>query len=95
MSLISSAKKTVENEAGSLEEIYRLAGRLPERGEVRGLAESYAGTVVEEGWPMTERGLVSARAGEIGDELRRSVMGFEPGTAAEQARAKGEAARRV
>ena len=58
----------MENEAGSLEEIYRLAGRLPERGEVRGLAESYAGTVVEEGWPMTERGRVSARAG--GDRRR-------------------------
>ncbi len=82
-----AAQKTVENEAGSVEEIYRLAEQLPgqERREVQGLAESYARTVVNEGWPMMERGRTSERAGEIGDELRRSVMGFEPDTGAEQA----------
>jgi len=81
-----SAQKTVESEAGSVEEIYRLAEQFPEqkRREVQGLAESYARTVVEEGWPMMQRGRVSARAGEIGDELRRSVMDFEPGTGVEQ-----------
>ena len=33
---------------------------------------------------MMERGRVSGRAGEIGDELRRSAMEFEPRTDAEQ-----------
>ena len=33
---------------------------------------------------MMERGKSSARAGEIGDELRRSVMAFELGTGREQ-----------
>ncbi len=82
-----AAQKTVENEAGSVEEIYRLAEQLPgqERREIQGFAESYARTVVEEGWPMMEQGRVSARAGEIGDDLRRSVMAFEPGTGSEQA----------
>jgi hypothetical protein len=81
------AQKTVESEAGSVEGIYRLAEQLPEpeRREIQGLAESYARTVVDEGWPMMERGRVSARAGEINDELQRSVMGFEPRTDAEQA----------
>ena len=81
-----AAQRTVESEAGSVKEIYRLAEQFPEqkRREVQGLAESYARTVVEEGWPMMERGRVSGRAGEIGDELRRSVMEFGPRTDAEQ-----------
>ncbi len=82
-----AAQQTAENEARSMEEIYRLAEQFPEpkRSEVQGLAESYVRTVVEDGWPMMRQGRASARAGEIGDELRRSVMGFEPGTEAEQA----------
>ncbi|HEV8045152.1 MAG TPA: DUF4239 domain-containing protein [Rubrobacter sp.] len=82
-----AAQKTVENEAGSVEEIYRLAEQLPgqERREIQGLAGSYARTVVDEAWPMMERGRRSAQAAEIGDELRRSVMAFEPRTGAEQA----------
>lgn len=81
-----AAQRTVESEAGSVEEIYRLAEQFPEqkRREVQGLAASYARTVIEEGWPRMERGRVSGRAGEIGDELRRSVMDFEPRTSAEQ-----------
>lgn len=80
-------RRTAQNEAGSVGEIYLLAEQLPEpdRREIQGLAESYARTVEEEGWPMMERGRVSARAQEISDELRRSVMGFEPSTDAEQA----------
>ena len=82
-----AAQKTVENEAGSVEEIYWLAEGLPEpeRREIRGLAESYARAVVDEGWPMMERGRLSARAGQTAAELRRGVVGFEPRTNAEQA----------
>ena len=60
----------MESETGSVKEIYRPAEQFPEQKqrEVQGLAESCARTVVEEGWPMMERGRVSARAGEIGDE---------------------------
>jgi len=81
-----AAQQTVENEANSVEEIYRLAEQLPgqERREVQGLAESYARTVVEEGWPLMEQGRSSSRAEEIGDELRRSVTSFEPKTGSEQ-----------
>jgi hypothetical protein len=65
-----AAQSTVESETGSVKEIYCPAEQFPEqkRREVQGLAESYARTVVEEGWPMMERGRVSARAGEIDDE---------------------------
>jgi hypothetical protein len=82
-----AAQQTVENEANSVEEIYRLAKQLPgqERREVQGLDESYARTVVQEGWPLMEQGRSSSRAEEISDELRRSVMSFKPETEAEQA----------
>jgi hypothetical protein len=81
-----TAQKTVESEAGSVEEIYRLAEQLPgpERQKVQGLAESYARTVVEKGWPMMARGKSSEQAAEIADELRRSVMDFQPKMGAEQ-----------
>jgi hypothetical protein len=82
-----AAQRTAQNEAGSVGEIYLLAEQLPEpdRHEIQGLAESYARAVVQEGWPKMEEGSASARTQKIGDELRRSVMGFEPGTGAEQA----------
>lgn len=82
-----AAQQTVENEANSVEEIYRLAEQLPgqERREIQGLAESYARTVVEEGWPLMEQGRSSSRAEEISDELRSNVMNFEPESDAEQA----------
>ena len=53
-----AAHKTVQNEAGSVGEIYLLAEQLPEpdRREIQGLAESYARTVLEDGWPMMEQG---------------------------------------
>lgn len=81
-----TAQKTVESEAGSVEEIYHLAEQLPgpERQKIQGLTESYARTVVEQGWPMMARGQSSERAAEISDELRRGVMGIKPKTSAEQ-----------
>ncbi len=44
------------------------------------LAESYARTVVEEGWPLMREGRVSAKAGTLAVELRRGVLAFEPRT---------------
>lgn len=75
-----TAQKTAQTEAASVEEIHRLAEGFPEakRLEVRGLAESYARVVVEDGWPMMREGGASAKAGNISDELRRSVLAFEP-----------------
>ena len=82
-----AARRTVQNEAGSVGEIYLLAEQLPgpDRREIQGLVESYARALVEDGWPRMEEGGASARAQKIGDELRRAVMGFEPSTGAEQA----------
>jgi hypothetical protein len=68
-----------------VQELHRLAEGFPEeeRREVQDLAESYARTVIEEGWPLMREGRVSAKAGTISVELRRGVLAFEP-------RAEGE-----
>lgn len=82
-----TAQRTVESEAASVEHIHRLAEQFPEakRREIQADAEAYARTVVEEGWPLMEQGRLSPRAGALADDLRRGVMGFEPGTSGEQA----------
>ena len=82
-----TAQKTVEDEAGSVEEIYHLAEQLPaaDRQRIQGLAESYARTVVEEGWPMMAQGRLSPQAARISDELRQSVLQVKPETNDEQA----------
>ncbi|HET7479922.1 MAG TPA: DUF4239 domain-containing protein [Rubrobacteraceae bacterium] len=82
-----TAQKNVESEAGSVEEIYYLAEQFPEpdRRKVQGLTESYAKTVIQQGWPMMKQGKLSPRAGETADELRRTVLSFEPKTSSQQA----------
>jgi hypothetical protein len=84
------AERTVESEAGNLQDIYREAGQLPkpEGGRIRELAESYARVVVEEEWPLIGRGQESQpspQAETLSEELEESIEGFEPGTNREQA----------
>jgi len=82
-----TARQTTEAEAASVETIYRLAEGLPEpeRGRAQQLAESYGRAVVEEEWPLLERGQSSPRAETLLDELRRGVQEVEPATDAQGA----------
>ena len=82
-----AAEKVAEREAATVEKLYGLAGNFsePERDMVQGLAMSYARVVVEEEWPLMRQGETSPRAGELADELRESIQGFEPRTEAVQA----------
>jgi len=79
------SQRNVEVEAGSVQELHRLAEGFPdeERRRVQDLSEAYARTVVEEGWPLMQEGRISPKAGEISDELRRAVLLFEPRTEGE------------
>lgn len=84
------AERTVESEAGNLQDIYREAGQLPkpEGDRIRELAESYARVVEEEEWPLIGRGQESQpspQAETPSEELEESIEGFEPGTNREQA----------
>jgi hypothetical protein len=77
-----NAQRIFETEASSVQELHRLAEGLPEgeRQKVQDLTESYARTVIEEGWPLMQNGRVSAKAGMISVEPRRGVLDFEPRT---------------
>jgi protein-S-isoprenylcysteine O-methyltransferase Ste14 len=82
-----AAKATVGSEANELAEFFWLAHRLPdpEGPRLQGLARSYAGVVVEEEWPLMERGSSSPRAWALLDEMRLGVQGLGVSTPADQA----------
>jgi hypothetical protein len=82
-----AAEQTVQSEAGDLEQIYRLAEPLPEpeRGQIQGLAASYARVVVDEEWPLMRQGRTSPRADALAEELRRSIQeGYRTSTGTQQ-----------
>ncbi len=83
----NAARQTAENEAVSVEQVYRLANRFPEseQARVKELAVSYAEEVVAEEWPSLEQGRPSSRASTLLDELRKSVEDLSPQTNAQDA----------
>jgi hypothetical protein len=72
-----------------LEGLFIIAQQLPQpqRDQIQELIESYARTVVEEEWPLMERGKNSQgspQAEALLDDLQRNVVGYEPDTSAKQ-----------
>jgi len=81
-----TAQTNVESEAYQLAGVYFLAARLPEpqRTRLQDLARRYARVVVEEEWPMMERGQTSLRADSLLRQLRSKLLEFDPRTEGEQ-----------
>src|SRR5215212_11490772 len=81
-----TAQINVESEAHELAGVYFLASRLPEpeRTNVQDLARTYARVVVEEEWPMMERGQTSPHADSLVGQLRLKLLEFDPRTEGEQ-----------
>ena len=82
-----AAKDTAQSEANELAEIFWLADRLPEPegGQLQELARSYARVVVDEEWPLVERGgRASPRAWDLLDEMRLAVQNLDVSTQADQ-----------
>jgi hypothetical protein len=81
-----TAKDTVETEANELAGVYFVADRFPdpERTRVQELARSYARAVVEEEWPLMERGETSEHASTLLSELRISLLNVDARTGAGQ-----------
>src|SRR5829696_3697898 len=81
-----TAQINVESEANELAGVYFLASRLPEpeRTNVQDLARTYARVVVEEEWPMMERGQTSPHADSLVGQLRLKLLEFDPSTRGEQ-----------
>jgi hypothetical protein len=83
----SDAQQALQSEAGDVEEIYRLAGPLPEpkQEQIQGLATSYARVVVNEEWPLMEEDRMSPRADALSEELRSSIQeGYRTSSGTEQ-----------
>jgi hypothetical protein len=81
-----TAQTNVESEAHELAGVYFLASQLPEpqRTRIQDLARRYARVVVEEEWPMMERGQTSPRADSLLRQLRLKLLEFDPRTRGEQ-----------
>jgi hypothetical protein len=81
-----TAKTNVDSEAHELAGVYFLASQLPEpeRTRIRDLARTYARVVVEEEWPLMERGQTSPRAESLLSQLRLQILEFDPSTEGEQ-----------
>jgi hypothetical protein len=81
-----TAQSNVESEAYELAGVYFLASQLPEpeRTRLQDLARKYARVVVEEEWPMMERGQTSPRADSLLRQLRLELLEFDPHTKGEQ-----------
>ena len=81
-----AAQTNVESEAHELAGIYVLATQLPEpeRTNVQELVRTYVRVVVEEEWPMMERGQTSPRADALVHQLRSEIQEFDPRTKGEQ-----------
>jgi hypothetical protein len=81
-----TAKTNVDSEAHELAGVYFLASQLPEpkRTRIQDLARTYARVVVEEEWPMMERGQTSERAESLASRLRSEILKFDPRTEGEQ-----------
>jgi hypothetical protein len=85
------ALETVESEADTVADIAWLASRLPEpeRYQLQEDARSYAQEVVDTEWPLMEQGGIEGERGtpeawNLIDDMRATLQGFEPSTAAEQ-----------
>jgi hypothetical protein len=77
-----TSQTNLESEAHELAGLYFLASRLPEpeRTDIQELVRKYARVVVEEEWPMMERGQTSPRADSLLRQLTLQVLEFDPGT---------------
>jgi hypothetical protein len=82
----TTSQTTVANEAGTVRSLYYLAGQFPQsqRDQIQDLATSYARAVIDEEWPLMEKGQPSPRAAALNQEITQSVDSFEPSTSPEQ-----------
>jgi hypothetical protein len=81
-----TAQTTAESEANELAGVYFLASQLPEpqRTRLQDLARRYARVVVEQEWPLMERGQTSPHADSLLRQLRLELLQFDPRTRGEQ-----------
>jgi Protein of unknown function (DUF4239) len=79
------ANLNADNEANALENIYRLAGGLPDpqRGQIEVLARSYAETVMNGDWPQMAAGEVPEASNKINQNMWKTLMSVKNGSPTE------------
>jgi Protein of unknown function (DUF4239) len=82
---LNESEAATSDEATDVQALYGLAERLPgsDRDRIQGSARAYAKVVVEEEWPLMADGQASSRAQSTAEELRGSILEFEPQTSTE------------
>ena len=82
----NAAIAATDQEASEVAEVFWLAHRLPqpEGRRLQELASLYAQVVVNEEWPLMERGKMSPKAWAILDEIRDDMQGMKPSTDTQQ-----------
>jgi len=77
----SAADLTTQQEANQVADLYGLADQLPAPydARVRELARAYARSVIDDEWPLLDRGQASPRTTELVRELGRTLRVVEPG----------------
>jgi len=81
------ARNIAEREANSAGDLYRMAGAMPEpaRSAIQQQVKGYARIVVDEEWPMLERGRENPTALRQMEDLWTTVRSIEPNGSREEA----------
>ena len=82
----SAAHLTTQQEANQVADLYDLADQLPAPSDarVRDMARAYTRSVIDDEWPLLDRGQASPRTTELGHELGRTLWAVELQTARDQ-----------
>lgn len=82
----TTSQSTVVSEAGALRSLYYLTEQFPQpkRDQIQQLLTSYGRVVVDEEWPLMNKGQSSPQAQQLDQEITTSIYSFEPSTSAEQ-----------
>ena len=76
----------VEEEAAILASVYRDVSSYPEpyRSQLTGELKNYTRHVIDEAWPLQEKGIIPARGVEQINRFKKTLYGFEPTTDAQE-----------
>jgi hypothetical protein len=72
----------VEEEAATLASVYRDVSSYPEpiRGELTHELKTYTRYVIDEAWPLQEKGIIPTGGVALMDQFQKTLYGFEPVT---------------
>lgn len=84
---LSDAEKTVGNEAAALGALYRDVSAYPEpaRSEVQAMIRDYTRYVIDEAWPLQQKGIVPPGAVAKAARIFERLVAFEPQSKSQEA----------